>query len=148
MYSQMASTDFYFTFRAVVGGKTFIDDLMNIDNAMDMGPPEFYHSVMLGQRRYAYVALSRSHRYRTKIEKKSTFLDRWPLYQNFDKDSIYKSLLTRLESQYSDGKIFGVQIDHSLAIDLRCGLFVELRVKSDTDRGNYQDYQQNRSTKR
>ncbi|KAG1440895.1 hypothetical protein G6F56_011725 [Rhizopus delemar] len=82
MYSQIAPTDFTFTFRAVVGGETFIDDPMDVDNplfmdntmdmgepmdiddAMDVDPPEFYNSVVLDQRRYAFVAPSRLHRYR------------------------------------------------------------------------------------
>ncbi|KAG1438793.1 hypothetical protein G6F56_012520 [Rhizopus delemar] len=82
MYSQIASADFSFTFRAVVGGEVFIDDPMdiddpmfmdntmdmgepmNIDDSMDVDPPEFYNSVVSDQRRYAYVAPSRLHRYR------------------------------------------------------------------------------------
>ncbi|KAG1438790.1 hypothetical protein G6F56_012521 [Rhizopus delemar] len=42
----------------------FMGNTMDIDDAMDVDPPEFYNSVVLDQRRYAYVAPSRLHRYR------------------------------------------------------------------------------------
>lgn len=54
MFSSVDSIPcFEFTFRAVIGGNAFIDDPMDVD------PPEFSLSVLLGNRRYARVASSR-----------------------------------------------------------------------------------------
>ncbi|KAG1447817.1 hypothetical protein G6F56_009138 [Rhizopus delemar] len=82
MFSSVDSVPcFEFTFRAVNDGNTFIDDPMNvdkepllmdnpmgfgesidIDDPMDVDPPKFALSVVLGTRRYARVASCRLHR--------------------------------------------------------------------------------------